>query len=625
MGLRDRVLRILKMGLSPLIFYFVIFCLLTYPLILQFSTHFFADQGDGLQNVWNLWWVNKAVTQLHQSPWQTSYLHYPHGISLVGHTLNPFNGLMGIGLLKFFTIVETYNFIVVFSFIAGGLTTFWLAYYLTKSYWGSLTAGFIFTFSNYHFAHAEGHLNLVSLEWLPLFVLGWYVLITRPGIMVAIASALVLFLVFLCDYYYFFYGLLAGGLMVIWYAIQKKNLFFFRKNYLIPFIVFTLIILVTTGPLVSSLLLLNIKDPWWGSHPSAINSLDLLAPFIPGGHWRLANLTQFYWSKLPGNIHESSVHLGVAVIFMLIYTWFKRRELRVQRPGLWYFVLIFFGVMSLGPVLHIWGKEITYLRLPYAWCKLAFPSLKLSNCLVRTMVMVMLMGILLFVLNYIRAGRRRGLWFWYIALIFVVIIIFEAALHIWGSGIFFLKMPYTLLEKTFPPLKLSGNPGRMMVIVGLSASVIWAMGFKMLFQNSPKKRLLIAFLLIMIFFEYLPRPIPSTRLSIPGYVEILKDLPDKGGIIDTVNPPLLAGYYQTIHQKPLAFSDVSRIPRSVQEKDSRLRQLIQNKEYGRLYFDYHIRYMITDAVTEITDDRLSIELLYQDAKVKLYALRTERK
>jgi len=153
-----------KMGLFPLIFYFIFFCILTYPLILLFSTHFFADQGDGLQYVWNIWWVNKAVTELHQPLWQTCYLHYPYGLSLLGSALTPFDGFMGIFLLKFLTLIKTHNFIVIFSFVVGGLTAFLLAYYFTKSYWSSIIAGFIFTFSNYHFAHAQGHLNLVSLE-----------------------------------------------------------------------------------------------------------------------------------------------------------------------------------------------------------------------------------------------------------------------------------------------------------------------------------------------------------------------------------------------------------------------------------------------------------------------------
>lgn len=55
---------IFRLSVFPIVFYLTFFCILTYPLIWKFSTHFFADQGDGLQHVWNIWWVNKAVTEL---------------------------------------------------------------------------------------------------------------------------------------------------------------------------------------------------------------------------------------------------------------------------------------------------------------------------------------------------------------------------------------------------------------------------------------------------------------------------------------------------------------------------------------------------------------------------------
>jgi hypothetical protein len=151
--------------------YFVIFIIYTYPAILHFSSHFYADTGDGMQNVWNIWWVNKAITQLHQLPWYTRYLHYPFGVSLIGHTLNSFNGFIAIPLLNFLSLTQAYNAIVICSFVVGGFTMFLLARYQTKSYWASIIAGFIFTFSNYHFAHAGCHLQLVALEWIPLYLL----------------------------------------------------------------------------------------------------------------------------------------------------------------------------------------------------------------------------------------------------------------------------------------------------------------------------------------------------------------------------------------------------------------------------------------------------------------------
>ena len=185
--------------------YLLSFIGLTYPLIRNFSTRLFADPWDGVVFYWSRWWVNKAVTELHQSPWHTSYLNYPFGVSLLPHTLNVFNGLLAIPLLRILTPIQVYNVLVTFSFVASGTTAFLLAYYFTRAYGPSIVAGALFTFSSYHFAHMEGHLNLVSLEWVPVFVLCWYILLDQPGIRIAVAAGVALFAALLCDYYYFLY------------------------------------------------------------------------------------------------------------------------------------------------------------------------------------------------------------------------------------------------------------------------------------------------------------------------------------------------------------------------------------------------------------------------------------
>ncbi len=65
--------------LVPLALYLAAFVLLTWPAVQSFSTHFLTGADDGLQNIWNLWWVNKSITQLHQSPFHTAFLQYPGG------------------------------------------------------------------------------------------------------------------------------------------------------------------------------------------------------------------------------------------------------------------------------------------------------------------------------------------------------------------------------------------------------------------------------------------------------------------------------------------------------------------------------------------------------------------
>ena len=73
----------------------------------------------------------------------------------------------------------------------------------------------------------------------------------------------------------------------------------------------------------------------------------------------------------------------------------------------------------------------------------------------------------------------------------------------------------------------------------------------------------------------------------------------------------------------MAFGHVSRIPRSVAIKDQKLRQLIRDKQYVSLYRDYNIRYLVTDADTDILAEYPSIRMLYHDSKVKLYDLGAE--
>jgi small-conductance mechanosensitive channel len=118
----------------------------------------------------------------------------------------------------------------------GGICMYWFTYYLTKSFWGSILAGFIFTFSNYHFMDADQHLQLTALEWIPLFILLWYCLITRPNPAIAVGAAIGLWMVILCDYYYFFYCGVMAAFIFIWYAVINKNILFMvrKKTFPVP-------------------------------------------------------------------------------------------------------------------------------------------------------------------------------------------------------------------------------------------------------------------------------------------------------------------------------------------------------------------------------------------------------
>jgi hypothetical protein len=408
---RGKARQLILMAVIPVFIYLAIFFVVTYPLMLQMSTHFFTDEKDGLVMIWNVWWTNTAVTQLHQSPWHTNYLYHPFGVTLLAHTLSPFNGFLAIVLLPFLTLKQAYNLIVIFTFVVTGLTTFWLAFYIVRSYWPSIVAGFIFSFSNYHFAHTPGHLNLASLEWIPLFVLCWYMLMRSPGVLVALASAVSLFAVMLCDYYYFFYSFVIAVMLFIWRALQRRNfLFFLTRRYIVSLSVFVGASLVTSGVIMLKLLRLIHSASLNGAHDPCEFPADLLSPFIYGACLRFSHLTKDFWMNLHGNTSENSVYMGVSVLILIAYAWSRRRQIETQSFRLWYVLLLLFWLTSLGPRLHVWGKHVPFGLMPYRLLDGVFPWLEVSGIPSRMMVIVMLCAALIgsMGLDLLLRSSRKG-------------------------------------------------------------------------------------------------------------------------------------------------------------------------------------------------------------------------
>ena len=179
MSTKDRLLRFL---LVPGLIYLVTFVAVTFPAILNFSSHYWCGPGDGLQMVWNIWWANRSITELHQLPWHTTALFYPEGTHLLVHTFHPLKGLMATVMLPFLSLAQTYNTLIIFSYVMTGLSMMWFAYSVCKSYWPSVVGGFVLSFCNYHFAHTQGHMQLISMEWIPLFLLLWRLWLGQAGV-----------------------------------------------------------------------------------------------------------------------------------------------------------------------------------------------------------------------------------------------------------------------------------------------------------------------------------------------------------------------------------------------------------------------------------------------------------
>jgi len=347
----------------PILFYLLITLMFTYPGISNFSTHAIGDCFDTFQNVWNIWWMKTALLELHQNPYFTDYLFHPHGITLVFQTMNPFNGILALPLLSVFNLITTYNIILVASFVFTGYFMYLLAYYLTKHRIASLLAGLIFTFCPYHTAHALGHLQLVSMQFIPLFILYLFKSFETQKKRHRNLAALFLILTALCSWYYLFFLLMFTGFYALYRWIRKEDSIRVIIKTLTPVMALTFIAL---SPIFIGMITAIASQDFTGSHPPQGFSADLTSFFIPG---QVQTLGRFFTgiTEVYGTLKEEyGNYIGYSVLFLAVFGFIKMRRTDRRITFLGISAVIFF-ILSLGWNLHVLGHNIKSFSLPYQW------------------------------------------------------------------------------------------------------------------------------------------------------------------------------------------------------------------------------------------------------------------
>jgi hypothetical protein len=209
--------------------------LFTWPLVLNFLPGagttvpgFMREDRD--QNLWNLWWVRQAILGGH-NPFVTNMIWYPTPVTLYYHTLAVFNGILATPLMFVFSLTTTYNIVVLFSFVVTGYGAFLLVHYICGNRWAALVGSVVFAFSAYHIGTMRSLLQLVSLEWVPFFILFILLAVFSPAWRTradfvrwlwqrALPAGFFLFLVSLVDWYYTMYSLMVAGLTAAYLLLR---------------------------------------------------------------------------------------------------------------------------------------------------------------------------------------------------------------------------------------------------------------------------------------------------------------------------------------------------------------------------------------------------------------------
>jgi hypothetical protein len=393
---------------AALLGYLALTLLMTYPLVRQFATAIPGDSFDGWQNYWNLWWVKTALVEKFASPFYTDILYHPTGVSLLFHTLNVFNGITFLPVQLAFGLIPAYNAVVVFSFAIGGVGAYLLARYVLgpgSSRLAAFVAGAIFTFSPYHIAHLLGHMQLISLEWLPFFAL--YLLRaaeTRRRREIALAT-LFLVLVAVCDWYYVFYCLIFSAVVAVWVLVARSRRDSSRFGnptglWTIPAV--WLLTALVLSPLLIPMVRQALSASYMVPDPGQTRtfSADLLAFVTPQGfHPLWGEWARGVSERFTATISEYTVFAGYTVLALAAVAVFARWRGRRGMKGLWVSVALVFFILSLGPALHVGGGTALLpgggeIPLPYALIA-GLPFLDIMRSISRLDVMLMLaLGVL---------------------------------------------------------------------------------------------------------------------------------------------------------------------------------------------------------------------------------------
>lgn len=337
--------------------YFILTLIMFYPFsILNINTQLIGvDGGDTYQGLWNLWWIKQSTLSL-QNPYITNYIFYPIGTDLFVHTLSPAAGFFSIPFQLTLGLIFSYNLLIILSFVLSGYGAYRLAYHVTKEKRASFFSGLVFGFSSYHFARAWGHLNLVSIQWIPFFIL--FVLKMRKESSQKNVYLAVFFLILSTLWADLQYTVFLG-LFTIWFLayeilFERQQIKEFLLRLGIMLVSFFIIILLVLGPLFYGILTGKYAYAWTSPNDFVIYSADLLGFFIPNSlNLFFGNYSQGIISHFSTTGIESVTYIGYTVVALAVIAIAKLWN----KAKFWLLSAFVFIIFSLGPILHIFGNS----------------------------------------------------------------------------------------------------------------------------------------------------------------------------------------------------------------------------------------------------------------------------
>ncbi|MFB3905930.1 MAG: hypothetical protein ACE15E_20985 [Acidobacteriota bacterium] len=412
---------------------------LTYPLLLNLNTAILGD-GDAWLFVWNFWWWRFALLN-GLDPFCTDYIHFPSGICAYLHTWNFANTWVTLPLQTLFSVITLYNLCSLATFVFAAWGMFRLARCLGAGTPAAFLAGVAFSFNAYHYGEANGHLNLMTYQWIPFFLQAVLKGLEGWTVRRVMSAVLWLTLVALSDWYHLLFCILGTGVLVfVRLTVEGRRALKSAAGAVLVGILASLLLL----PLLAGM----IKEAASVPQPSlsAGFSADLYSFILPpptSSYSRWLRRMGDVWSRFTS---EASTPWSV----FLLAPW--GLALLAGRNRRWVPIwILFFFTLSLGPVLHVAGYTVESVLLPYGWLE-KIPGLSLARTPIRLQVMTWIGLSLLYGLGAVRLSGRRP---WTGTAVFTALFLLET-----------LSIPYGLSRPDVSPFytRLGSVPGRLELI-----------------------------------------------------------------------------------------------------------------------------------------------------------------
>jgi len=335
---------------------------MTWPLILRIATHLPGGTSDALVHYWNGWWIRQALTT-GQSPFYTSYLFHPRGISLAYHNFAWLNIAAWLVLQPFTGGFVAYNLSLLANLTLCGYAAFLLAHELTGDRRAAFLAGLIYQCWPFRLAQLD-HPNLISTQWIPLFLLFTIRVLRHRRWQDGLLAGAFLALTGYTRWQLLIPAAILGGLYLVgtlprWWP--------WRRHVALPLLLASIVAALALAPPA-----LFLARQWRTASADLLvqgeertMQTDLLAYVTPGrSHPLLGAFTgpayeRYYADRSEGRRFPAYVG-AVTLILALAGIWKARRACAP-----WALMALALILLALGPVLRVGGQLYPAVPMPY--------------------------------------------------------------------------------------------------------------------------------------------------------------------------------------------------------------------------------------------------------------------